>query len=83
MERPQVEAILPEGFSLLNFATCGHYVLATVSFPDNEGDGSWLAFRDGDHWEELALTGGVLWTEDLEDLDVPQEHWPELLSAYR
>ena len=83
MQRPEVEAILPTGHSLIKFIRCGDYLLATVSFPEGEGDGSWLACLENGHWEELSLTGGALWIEDLEDLEVPQEHWVELLNVYR
>lgn len=85
MSQPNEEIVksLPEGFRLLDFRISDGFLLATVSFPEDDGEGSWLASRQPEGWKELCITGGAFNLEDLEEFEVPQELHAALLDCYR
>lgn len=85
MSQPNEEIVkvLPEGFRLLDFRISGGFLLATVCFPEDDGEGSWLASQQPEGWKELCLTGGAFCSEDLDEFEVPQELQAGLLECYR
>jgi hypothetical protein len=81
--KDEIVRSLPAGFSIIDFKISGDFVLATVSFPDDEGDGSWLGQLQPDGWKELCLTGGAFGDEDMDEFEVPQELRAGLLACYQ
>ena len=71
---------LPDSDSLLSFRQAGDYVVATVSFGPDEGDGSLLLRQIGGTWSMLHRDGGALAAHDLHRLGVPTDCWDRLLA---
>ena len=71
---------IPPSDTLISYRTADSYVLATVSFDDEECDGTILLRQIDPNWVLLQRGGGALDAADLHRLGVPQSAWDVLLT---
>lgn len=77
----ELRSALPGKYTMESVRRSGDYALATVGYPQDEGEGTVLLRKFQGHWQELVGGGGAMDTQQLNLFGVPRKHWQQLVGS--